>query len=109
MAGKKRGAHAVGSMEERILALVNGNVDITRTRSQMAKVLRCSVDEVRGPLDALVARGLISCTSIGTNRIFSAKRERAESVSTRIVGKGELKGDYNGVMRHWALCMEARR
>lgn len=109
MAGRKRGAHAVGSMEERILALVNGNVGITRTRSQMAKVLRCPVDEMRGPLDALVARGLITRTSIGSNLVFSAKRDRTDSVAARIVGKGELKGDYNGAQRHWSLCLEARR
>ncbi|ENZ79608.1 MULTISPECIES: hypothetical protein [Ralstonia] len=109
MAGKKRGAHAVGSMEERILALVNGNPDITRTRSQMAKVLRCPVDEMRGPLDALVERGLITRSSIGSNLIFSAKRERTQRIPDRIVGKGELKGDYNGAMRHWDLCMGIRR
>lgn len=102
-------APAGASMEEKILAIVNGNVEITRTRSQMAKVLHCSVAEVREPLDALVEKGLISRTSIGSNLIFAAKRERPEGIPTRIVGKGELKGDYNGAQRHWSLCMEARR
>ena len=108
MAKRAERAPEGASREERILTLVNGTPGITRTRSQMAKVLHCTVDEVRAPLDALVARGLISQTSIGTNRIFAARREPNER-PTRIVGKGELKGDYNGAMRHWDLCMGINR
>lgn len=108
MAKRAARAPAGASMEERILTLVNDTPGITRTRSQMAKVLRCTVDEVRAPLDALVEQGLLSQTSIGSNRIFSAKREPAARPE-RIVGKGELKGDYNGAMRHWDLCMGINR
>lgn len=108
MAKRVTRAPAGASMEERILAIVNGDADITRTRSQMAKVLHVKVDEVRGPLDALVTRGLVRCARVGTNLIFSAKKNEPERVP-KIVGRGELKGDYNGVMRHWSLCMEARR
>lgn len=109
MPRKNKAASMPGTREERILALLNSNADISRPRNHIARNLRCTVDEVRGPLDALVVKGLISCGSVGTNRVYFAKRQREERSVDRVVGKGELKGDYNGAQRHWSLCMEARR
>lgn len=109
MAKKNNAATMPGTVEERILALLNSNADVSRPRNHIARNLRCTVDEVRAPLDALLQKGLISCSSVGTNRVYFAKRQREERAVIRVAGKGELKGDYNGAQRHWSLCMEVRR
>ena len=109
MARKNKAASMPRTIEERILALLTSNADISRPRNHIARNLRCTVDEVRAPLDALVEKGLISCGTAGTNRVYFAKRPRDEREFVRVVGKGELKGDYNGAQRHWSLCMEVRR
>lgn len=106
---KTVGIESSAVTEDMVLEMLLKNRGKQYKRGHAAQRLNCSAAEIRPHLDALVGKGLIKTTCIGPHRVYFAPLDEVASRPNRIVGKGELSGDYNGALRHMRLCMEVRR
>ncbi|MGC8213190.1 hypothetical protein [Ralstonia pseudosolanacearum] len=92
------------------LELLQRNPYTMHTYTLVAQKLGCSTTRSLELLDVLAKRGAIQQgVNVVGMTVFQAQIDGHTPHLQRIVGRGELRGDYNGSYRHWELAMAARR
>lgn len=100
----------VPATEAMVLELMQQSPYTMHTYTLVAQKLGCSTTRSLELLDGLAKRGAIQKgTNVVGMTVFQAQLDGHTPHLQRIVGRGELRGDYNGSHRHWELAMAARR
>lgn len=103
-AGDKRVTESV------VLELLEKNRVTHYSATLVARKLGCSTDHSIALLRALAKRRAVQISSSPIGEpLYAALLENNSAGLQRIRERGDLRFDHSGALRHWELCLTARR
>lgn len=106
----KPDAHDERVTEDTVLELLERNRLTQYNPTLVARKLGCSTERSIALLRALAKRRAVQTSSSPIGEpLYAALLDSNSAGLQRIRERGDLRVDHNGALRHWELCMAARK